>query len=32
MNCAACRQHLGWHFSSADGGFHGLILERLISE
>jgi hypothetical protein len=32
MSCAACHQHLGWHFTSLDGGFYGLILARLVSE
>jgi hypothetical protein len=29
--CANCRTHLGWRFESPGGGFHGLILNRLIS-
>lgn len=29
--CAACRAHLGWHYrSTAEEGFYGLILNRLI--
>jgi hypothetical protein len=32
QNCAGCRLHLGWRFTSADGGFYGLILARLVAE
>lgn len=28
--CARCGAHLGWLFRSADAGFHGLILDRLV--
>jgi len=28
--CAGCRQQLGWYYRSADGVFHGLILDRLV--
>jgi len=28
--CAACGEHLGWLFVSADALFHGLILDRLV--
>jgi hypothetical protein len=28
--CAACGEHLGWVFRSADAVFHGLILDRLV--
>jgi hypothetical protein len=28
--CANCRQQLGWYYRSADGVFHGLILDRLV--
>ena len=28
--CAACGEHLGWLFRSADAVFHGLILDRLV--
>jgi hypothetical protein len=28
--CRGCDEHLGWRFASADSGFHGLILERLL--
>jgi hypothetical protein len=27
--CRRCACHLGWHFSRGDGGFWGLILDRL---
>jgi hypothetical protein len=30
QNCARCRHHLGWRYSSADGGFWGLILDHLV--
>lgn len=28
--CAACLEHLGWHFEGAGRGFFGLIRERLV--
>jgi hypothetical protein len=28
--CARCREQLGWLYESADGLFHGLILDRLV--
>jgi hypothetical protein len=28
--CAACGEHLGWLFRSADAVFHGLVLTRLV--
>lgn len=28
--CAHCREQLGWLYESADGAFHGLILDRLV--
>jgi hypothetical protein len=28
--CAHCREQLGWLYESADGVFHGLILDRLV--
>ena len=28
--CANCREQLGWLYESADGAFHGLILDRLV--
>jgi len=28
--CAACGEHLGWVFRSADAVFHGLIQDRLV--
>jgi hypothetical protein len=28
--CAACREHVGWLFRSADSLFYGLILDRLV--
>jgi len=30
--CRACRAHLGWSFRSAGASFHGLILDRLVSD
>lgn len=30
--CAACGQHLGWRFRGTAGGFHGLILARLVAD
>ncbi|MCU0693499.1 MAG: cereblon family protein [Polyangiaceae bacterium] len=30
--CGRCSAHLGWGFRSADRGFHGLILDRLVEE
>jgi len=30
-SCGRCGEHLGWLFHSADGEFHGLILDRLVS-
>ncbi len=30
QDCGACRQHLGWRFRSADGGFYDLILAHLV--
>lgn len=29
--CARCRTHLGWQFEASDGGFYGLIINRLTS-
>jgi hypothetical protein len=29
-HCSLCAQHLGWRFTSPDGQFHGLILDRLV--
>jgi hypothetical protein len=29
-HCAGCGTHLGWRFESADHGFHGLVLDRLV--
>jgi hypothetical protein len=29
--CARCHAHLGWSYSGDDGGFYGLIVERLAS-
>lgn len=28
--CSGCFSHLGWHYSSGEGGFFGLILDRLV--
>jgi hypothetical protein len=28
--CGACREQLGWFFSSRDERFHGLVLDRLV--
>lgn len=28
--CSGCFSHLGWHYSTGDGGFFGLILDRLV--
>jgi hypothetical protein len=28
--CAECGAHVGWRFTSSDGAFHGLILDRLV--
>lgn len=28
--CSGCFAHLGWHYSSGEGGFFGLILDRLV--
>lgn len=27
--CSGCHAHLGWSFARDEGGFHGLIVERL---
>lgn len=28
--CSGCLSHMGWHYSSGEGGFFGLILDRLV--
>ena len=30
--CGGCGRHLGWKFSSGDGGFYGLILPQLVED
>jgi hypothetical protein len=30
--CRGCREHLGWLFRSAEGRFHGLIMDRLVED
>ena len=30
--CRGCGTHLGWHFEGGDPVFHGLILDRLVTE
>jgi len=30
--CAACAEHLGWHFQGPGRGFFGLIRDRLVDE